>query len=355
MKIIHTADIHLGSKMNTRFTDKKIADERKKEIRNAFQRLVDFASKEEVSIIMLCGDIFDSNNPSSKDKDFFYTIIRNNKHIDFLYLKGNHDLEEESEDVPENLKLFKDTWISYKYGDVVISGIEIRDINAKSYYSNLELNKDDLNIVMLHGQVNDTSDLNYIDLKRLKNKNIDYLALGHIHKPSQNMLDDRCKYVYCGCLEGRGFDETGSHGFVLLDIKDGKVEDKFIEFAKRTIHECNINISSVKNYIEASEKIKDYVSFNDKDLYKINISGELDFNVDIDVKDIKDYLSNYCYYIDIKDKTVKKIDIAKYEKDISIKGEFVRTVYNNKKISEEDKVKIINIGLKALEGRDIDL
>ena len=54
----------------------------------------------------------------------------------------------------------------------------------------------------------------------LKNKNIDYLALGHIHGYKEAPLDGRGKYCYPGCLEGRGFDECGKKGFVLLNIEN---------------------------------------------------------------------------------------------------------------------------------------
>ncbi|MGX8704776.1 MAG: metallophosphoesterase family protein, partial [bacterium] len=65
------------------------------------------------------------------------------------------------------------------------------------------------NIVMLHG---DITNLNSIPLSMLKERNIDYLALGHIHKFQKGKLDDRGIWVYPGCLEGRGFDEEGPKG-----------------------------------------------------------------------------------------------------------------------------------------------
>ena len=75
----------------------------------------------------------------------------------------------------------------------------------------------------MHGQESDTDakdKAEIINLKQLKNKNIDYLALGHIHTYKQSKLDNRGTYCYSGCLEGRGFDECGEKGFVLLNIED---------------------------------------------------------------------------------------------------------------------------------------
>ena len=91
MKIIHAADIHLGSKLDSKFS-KTISDQRKVEVRNTFKRLVEYANSNSISLIMLSGDIFDSNTPVKKDKDFFYNVIKNNPNITFLYLKGNHDV-----------------------------------------------------------------------------------------------------------------------------------------------------------------------------------------------------------------------------------------------------------------------
>lgn len=351
MKIIHTADIHLGSKMDTKFNKEK-ADERKRELRDTFRRMVEYAKGNGVSVIMLCGDVFDSDSPFKKDKDFFYSVVKSFPDIDFLYLKGNHDNGGAiPEELPENLKLFSEQWTAYSYENVVICGTEICPANRSSYYSSLVLDKEKCNIVMLHG---DTS-TEEINLKKLKNKNIDYLALGHIHKCSKGQIDERGEYVYCGCLEGRGFDEPGEHGFELLDIDGNKIKRTFIPFAKRQINEINVDITGCKNAHEASTAVTNKVRFDKKDIYRINLTGEINFDVDNFTEDVEYYLRNECYFINIKDKTSRKIDISQYENDLSIKGEFVRTVISKKDLSEEEKVAIINCGLKALDGKEIDL
>ena len=355
MKIIHTADIHLGSKMDSRF-NREISNERKIELRNTFKRLVEYAKANKVSVIMLCGDIFDSDKPYKKDKDFFYSIIDNTPEIDFLYLKGNHDTDDKhSEVVPENLKLFSDKWSSYSYGNVVISGTEICASNVSSYPSSLLLSKNSLNIVMLHGQIDENTSNGDIILKKLKNKYIDYLALGHIHKPSEGKVDERGIYVYCGCLEGRGFDESGERGFVLIDAEGDKITHKFIPFAQRQINELSVDVSGCKNAYEAYIKVNGSVKFSKRDFYRVNLIGEVDFDVDRLAADVEKMLADACYFISIKDKTTRKIDIAKYENDLSIRGEFIRTVYADKKLSDEEKIIIINCGLRALDGKEIDL
>lgn len=354
MKIIHTADIHLGSKLQSRFP-KSVSDMRKEEVRSTFKRMVEYALSSGVSVILLSGDVFDSDHPFKKDKEFFYSVVKNNPQIDFIYLRGNHDVDgEEPDETLLNLKTFRDEWTGYDYGNVIISGIEINAQNATSLYSSLDLKKDRINIVMLHGQTGDVSGVDKINLKKLKGKNIDYLALGHVHKPQSGALDERGEYAYSGCIEGRGFDETGVHGFELIEITD-KLTHEFIPFSERAILECDADVTGAKDAYSAYLKIKEQIKLSKPDIYRINLTGELDYDVEDLTRDLEKYLSSDCAYASVKDRTKRKINIDDFKRDLSLKGEFVRTVYSDPELTEDEKLKIINCGLRALDGGEIEL
>ncbi|HPM07988.1 MAG TPA: DNA repair exonuclease, partial [Bacilli bacterium] len=200
MKIIHCADLHLGSRL-TSLPAGEIRDARKNDILASFDGLINYANDNGVQIIMFSGDVFDSDRPTKKDKAYFYSAIQSNPNIAFLYLKGNHDTEESLVENYDNLHTFSEKWASYKFEDAVISGIELSSSNKTSLYSSLNLKKEDVNIVMMHGDIN-TKGKEHIDLSKLANKNIDYLALGHIHSHSQTKIDSRGIAVYSGCLDG---------------------------------------------------------------------------------------------------------------------------------------------------------
>ena len=61
MKLIHCADLHLDSKMNTNLEGLQLK-ERKGELLNSFVRMVDYADKNRVSAILIAGDLFDKKN-----------------------------------------------------------------------------------------------------------------------------------------------------------------------------------------------------------------------------------------------------------------------------------------------------
>ncbi len=351
MKFIHTADLHLGSKMDSKISKLK-ADERSKELRTAFLRMVEYAEKNVITAILISGDLFDENRPTKKDKEFFYSVVKGNPQIDFIYLRGNHDgLESFTEDGIENLKTFSSSWSYYNFDDVCIAGIELQDGNISSFYSTLKLDEKKKNIVMLHGEAYTSENQGKINLQKLKERNIDYLALGHIHSFSGvQKLDDRGVYAYSGCLEGRGFDEVGDKGFIVLDIGD-KITAEFVENSIRKIHQIEIDITGTNSDYEAYNVVKSALRYSKDDLIEIILSGSVSFDTENIEEEIKKRLDGEYYFISVKNKIKKTIDINAYISDRSLKGEFVREVMASENLSDDEKAEIITIGLKALSKR----
>lgn len=339
--------MHLGSRMNKFPKDK--AEERAREMRATFERMITYAKREGIDTILLAGDVFDSDRPFKKDKEFFYSAIRRNSEITFFYLRGNHDGTESYTEQIENLKTFNEDWSYYTLGwNVVLSGIEINRANCVSMYSSLKLDPDNINIVMLHGDAGESSGEGKINLLRLKNKGIDYLALGHFHSQGKKALDERGVSVYSGCLEGRGFDETGDKGFMVYDTDTREVN--FVPFAYRTVEEKDIDISDVRDGYSAAQKIKCEIDVDEKNLLRLNLVGEIDFVDETLAADVERYISDICYFVSVKDNTRLKIDYSAFRDSLSLKGEFVRLV-SAEETDDESRQKILDLGIKALTGQ----
>ena len=166
---------------------------------------------------------------------------------------------------------------------------------------------------------------------------------------------ERGDYVYCGCPEGRGFDEPGERGFVLLTAEKGKVAHTFVPFAARTIHEERVDVSGCRNAYQAYTAVRRGISFRKDDIYRILLTGEVDFDVDGLAADVEKQLEGSCCFCSVKDKTERTIDIAKFRGDLSVRGEFVRTVLAQADMREDEKMTAIRCGLRALENKEIEL
>lgn len=355
MRFIHCADLHLDSKMSANL-DKDKAKERKAEILHTFERMVHYAAQNEVAAILIAGDMFDTKNISATTRNTVLFNIENHPDIIFYYLKGNHDNDNflsGLEKIPGNLKMFGPQWTTYDMGNVAISGIELSRGNSESAYISLVPDLKKFNIVMMHGQEAES-----VNLKALRNKGIDYLALGHIHGYKKEQLDARGIYCYPGCLEGRGFDECGEHGFVVLDVDEvtGQFTHEFIPFAKRKLYEVPVDVTDCRTTSQMAVKIEETLGQRQcerESLIKIILKGALDVECEKDVEHLLTRFKSQFYFAKIYDETTLKINVEDYMLDQSLKGEYVRRIMQDSSISEEDKAIIIRYGLWAIAGEEV--
>ena len=367
MKIIHCADLHLDSPMNTHFSGTK-AKERKNELLETFRRMIGYAVDNDVAAIIIAGDMFDKKNISATARNTVMYEITNNPQIDFYYLKGNHDADNfvaSMDLIPANLKLFGQEWTKYiayeENGNrIVITGIEQDDSNYLGIYSGLTLEDSDFNIVVLHGQeaVASGNKPENININNLKNRSIDYLALGHVHFYKEAPLDVRGVYCYPGCLEGRGFDECGEHGFVLMDIDvvNRTFTKEFVNIATRSLYELEVDVSGCNTTMEISKRISQVIEaccYGRENMVKILLTGKTDVECEKDLNFLTKQFENEFYFVKIQDDTVFEIDYEEYAYDESLKGEFIRLVKSKTDLSEEDKAMIIRFGIQALKGEGI--
>lgn len=361
MRIIHTADVHLDSKMRANLTPDK-AKERKHEILATFLNMVEYAHDQNVFAILISGDLFDTKKISSLVKNAVENVIITNPGIKFFYLKGNHDntnFFDDAAELPPNLFLFGDSWKGYAIGDSInVWGIELSEENSNEAQKTFAPNPSCTNIVMLHGQEagSDSKDkAEIININNFKNKGIDYLALGHIHEHKLCNLDSANSfYCYPGCLEARGFDETGEHGFVLLDINDetGIITPSFVPFAKRKSVNVPVDITGLETSMDIIGAIQSELPSCGADLcdlVKITLVGNVSPDAEIDIDFIRRNFEGDYYFLKVKDESRIHVNYEDYALDESLKGEFVRLVKSSD-MSEEEKGAIIRYGINAIRG-----
>lgn len=355
MKLIHCADFHLDSPMESNLPPEK-AKERRAELRSVFSRMVDFAVKEEVSVILIAGDLFDRDRVTKSTRQYVLDTIAAHPAIRFFYLSGNHDrsvLPEDPESLPRNLYTFADGWTTYPLEEnISVIGSEAPDADTFS------VSPDRFNILLLHGQVrtgSGTAKEGIIRLGKLKGSHVDYVAMGHVHEYREYRIDARTVACYCGCPEGRGFDECGTRGIVLLEVRDGKETHRLIPFAKRTMHCISCDLTGLLSQTELEERVSALTEgIPPQDAVKVVLCGSCPPDFVKDPEHLQSLLSERFYFSLVRDESRLLIDPAQYRNDISLKGEFVRTVLSSS-LSEEEKERVLSCGLRALRGEEVGL
>ena len=354
MRILHTSDIHLDSPLTSRLTQDKVR-ERRRELLSGFGRMVEEAEAMGVLAIIIAGDLFDSERASRRAMDTALDIIESKPDMVFFYLQGNHEgdaLSLSGRAMPNNLKTFGKDWTYYNAGELTVVGrSEIRE----GMFASLDLDPTHKNIVILHGELRDkTAYPDAIGIGEAAGKNIDYMALGHYHSHSARAIDDRGVAVYSGTPEGRGFDETGEKGYVILDTSAPSIRYSLRPFAKRRLHIVPLDLSGVTRTGEISERAERTLkSIPSQDIVRLELAGRYFPTLWKDTDALTKAYENKFYYFEIKDSSRIAINPEDYKHDRSLKGEFIRTVTSDPTLDEETKEKIIACGINALMGEEL--
>lgn len=354
MRIIHTSDIHLDSPLTSRLPQAQVR-ERRRELLSGFGRLVEEARALSVEAIIIAGDLFDSDRVSRRALDTALSIIEEAKGITFFYLQGNHEgdaLITSARAMPENLKIFGKDWTYFNMGNLTIAG---RSEISENMFDTLSLSADRKNIVVLHGELRDRSSTpDSIGIKEAAGKNIDYLALGHYHSYSAEAIDDKGAAVYCGTLEGRGFDEVGDKGYTLLSTDSDRIIHSFRPFAKRRLHIIPLELDGAVRTAEIGERAARVLrGIPSSDIVRLELCGRYFPNLWKDTDGLLREWEHRFYYFEIKDSSKIAINPDDYRHDKSLKGEFIRTVSRDPSLDEETKEKIIACGINALMGEEL--
>lgn len=97
IKVLHTADWHLGKWLDN--------VSRLPEQKEVLEEIIAIADKENVQLVLIAGDLFDTSNPSAEAQELFYKTLKrlgNNGKRVVIAIAGNHDQPERIE-APDHL------------------------------------------------------------------------------------------------------------------------------------------------------------------------------------------------------------------------------------------------------------
>jgi DNA repair exonuclease SbcCD nuclease subunit len=217
---------------------------------------------------------------------------------------------------------------------------------------------------MLHGQVTYSGGAarDTVCLPRLAGKGIDYLALGHEHSYRCEALDARGVWCYSGCPEGRGYDECGEKGVVLLTLTEDATapsgahgESRFLPIAHRTLHHVCVSVTQEDNERTLTARVlQQTAQLPAKDIVLVELIGEISAEPGLDPQGAAIALRERFYAARLDNHTALVLDPTEYLHDISLKGEFIRTVMATN-MPKETRDRVIMCGLRALRGEEAEL
>lgn len=326
IKILHAADLHLDSPFEGLSASKAVI--RRTEQRELLYRIADLAAREHVDMVLLSGDLMDSDNTFYETGEELIKALRSVPAPVFIS-PGNHDYYSEKSayyrlKLPENVHVFTENELkcltSRKKG-LRIWGAAFTEKNSPALLSGFHCEKEEglTDIMVIHGEVGSrNSAYNPITEAEIAASGMDYIALGHIHKPSGLLKAGNTWYSWPGCPEGRGFDETGERYVNIIELENGRCELRQESIAARKYEVMNIDVTGAEPLLAIHTMLpEDTVA----DIYRLVLTGETETSPD--VRRLYDNLSDLFFELQIKDETHIRSNIWEKAGENTLRGLFL--------------------------------
>ena len=360
MRILHAADLHLDSAF-AGLAEEKAALLRQ-ESRDILRRMVDWANDHAVDVMLLSGDLFDSDRMYSQTARTLAQALARFRGRIFLS-PGNHDFYApgsgyDAVDWPENVHIFtsrRPQTVLLRSLNASVTGAAFTSAEEWEPFDGASFSGGDASIRLgvLHGEVTrGESKYRAIPPAEIEKTNLTYLALGHVHRCAGVQRAGNTAYAYPGCLPGRGFDETGDKGFLYGEITPEKVELEFIPFAPRRYQSVTADITD-RDPADAVRQALDPDC--GQDICRVLLTGSRRENFSLSV--LTSELSGLCAALELTDETYPEEDVWARCGEDSLRGLFLQNLRARYDGADEDEkrqlLQAARFGLAALDNRDL--
>jgi len=369
LKILHTADIHLGAKFLSLGNK---GPSQRDQLRNTFKNVVATAINERVNIVLIAGDLFDANQQPQRNIDLVieqFNLLGSNN-IPVCLIPGTHDSFDSSsvyrkvdfERRCSNLKIFADANISYKeYPGLGLTVYGKANLSNKSRVSPLHGLKrstsSKFHIAMAHGSFyipeKIAADDHVFRLDEVKASGMNYLALGHWHRVYR--CSEEPPAWYSGPPEWIP-DQTEKAGVLLASLSDAgevKVEPK--KLGLRDYDEIEIDTGQIQD--SAMLKLRICRGANPNLVRKATLKGLHDAELIVNPEELESELGEKFFHLSITDKSHPKSGEVIEGEEQLIGNRFIKLMKaqieglqgEEKDIAEN----ALQYGIALLDGREV--
>jgi len=350
LRLLHTADVHLGA----RHADlgEQAAAQRERQFA-AFKAAVDLAIAERVDIVLIAGDLFDSNTQPRRSVERVAAELKRlvAAKIRTVVIPGTHDVYDRAslyrvhdlatmagstvdDDLVTVLTPDRPS-VHLAACDVVVHGPVFATKRAPySPLRDLKVTPGEVatwNVGMVHGSlaIPDRTDRDEVVVTRaeIEATGLDYLALGHWHSAQQGKAGSTT-YAYSGAPEPVAVTQDGA-GKVLLIALDEVAGVRSVTIEERTVGRTRFEKLDVdaSTLADQPELVKLLAARADPDLVlDIRLTGVRPDELDVSTDEVEDQLKGSFLKVRVRDASVPALTKGNLPSPDTIPGAFIRDV-----------------------------
>ena len=355
MKLLHSADWHLNAPLVGR------TPEQAKALRQALlelpEKVAAICREQKCDMLLLSGDLFDG----AYNKDSYLAVYNAlcGLTVPVFITPGNHDFAAGdsvwlAERWPENVHIFTTssiTSVALPELDCRVYGAGFTGMDCPGLLEGFTaVQKEKWAIGILHGDPTQTnSPYCPITSQQLRDSGLHYLALGHIHKGGA-LQEGKTLCAWPGCAMGRGYDEQGEKGLLLVTL-DQETVTEFIPLPGTRFYDLECPVATTAQ--EALEAV--LPPAGSSDFYRITFTGS---STPIDTAALCAQFSRFPN-LELRDRTVPPVDIWRSVGEDSFEGMYFQLLQDSLEGQAEDRQRVIRLAARIsrqiLDGQEVTL
>lgn len=352
IKILHAADLHLDSAFVGH--DEATAAYLRAQLRAIPEKIAELCKKENCELLLLPGDLFDG--AYTKESALALKNALEEAAVPTFISPGNHDFYTENspwrqEKWPKNVHIFREPTVE----SVSVEALDCRVYGAGFVGMDCEplLNGfcraegERYHIGVFHADpTHVASPYNAVSAAQVRDSGLDYLALGHVHSfGSFRAGGTLCAWP--GCPMGRGYDETGEKGILLVTLNDS-AEARFLPLDTPRFYDWEAPIRTT-----AEDAIADRLPASaNADFYRITLTEEAEKP---NLEQLRRKFSAFAH-LQLRDRTQPPTDLWGSAGEDSLEGLYFRLLRDSAETEDAELALLAaRISRKILDGSEVTL
>lgn len=355
MKILLAADLHL----DTPFTGRSEAEAHflRQRLLELPEMLEEVCRREGCDLVLLAGDLFDGQWTMESLEALCRSLERMG--VPVFISPGNHDhcgpdSPYLTEGWPKNVHIFTRSQVC---------AVEVPGLDMKVYGAGYDAmdcppllegfraeGEQRYHIGLFHGDpVQKDSPYCPVTMAQVRESGLDLLALGHVHKGG-SFRSGETLCAWPGCPMGRGFDETGEKGVMVVTISA-------IADARPVILEgprfYDLSVAAGDDPAGALRKVLPPLGCDD--FYRITLTGESE---GVDIPSLKETFSRFPH-LELRDRTVPVLEVWSCLDEDTLEGVYFRTLKDAMEGADQESREALELAARIsrqlLDGREVAL
>ena len=348
IKILHSADWHLDSPLQGRLPQQ--AELLRRELLQIPDRVAALCREENCDLMLLAGDLFDGAYSQQTYRAVYDALQSVN--VPVFIAPGNHDYicpdsPYEKELWPENVHIFKKQqieWVDLPALGLRVYGAGFQSMDCPGLLEGFQA--EGFAVGLFHGdptQVN--SPYNPITKTQTAQSGLAYLALGHVHKGDGLRAGDTL-CAWPGCPMGRGYDEQGEKGVLIVTLED-TARTRFVPLDGPRFFDVSVDFAAgIGSVLPAVAN---------HDFYRVTLTGEAE---KVDLEALRAQFGAFPNLV-LRDQTHRPVDLWQSVGEDNFEGVYFGLLQGAlAEANPEEKEKILlaaKISRKILDGQEVIL